>query len=125
MRAIEQEPFFGQGFGSTVTYFSSDPRVLLTNAGGTYTTYAFEWGYLSLWLKIGLLGTLVYLLFLWQLVRDSLKIASQNKNYIFFALPAGIIFLAVTNAFTPYLNHPLGIGFLVLSSCLIWPNRVY
>jgi hypothetical protein len=125
LKEIVREPFFGQGFGSTVTYHSQDPRVLQSNPGGSYTTYAFEWGYLSLWLKLGLLGLGAYLLFLWQLTADSWKIGCRTKNYIFLALPAGIIFLAVTNAFTPYLNHPLGIGFLVLSSCLIWPDKVY
>jgi hypothetical protein len=125
IEGIKQEPILGQGFGSTITYTSSDPRVLQNNPTGTYTTYAFEWGYLGLWLKIGLLGLLVYVLFLWQLISASLKIAWKTKDYLFFSLPVGIVFLAATNAFTPYLNHPLGIGYLVLCSCLIWPNRVY
>ncbi len=124
-RAIKQQPLLGQGFGSTITYFSHDPRVLQKNPTGRYTTYAFEWGYLSIWLKIGFLGLLAYLWFLLKLVIDSLGLAKKTTNYLFYALPTGIIFLALTHTFTPYLNHPLGIGFLVISSCLIWPNRVY
>lgn len=124
-QAAQREPILGQGFGSTVTYVSRDPRILQRNPSGQYTTYAFEWGYLSLWLKIGLAGLAVYLLFLGLLIRDSLRLAAKINNYLFYALPAGILFLALTHTFTPYLNHPLGIGFLVISSCLIWPNRVY
>ncbi len=123
--AILKAPIMGQGFGSTVTYYSRDPRVLQNNPSGLYTTYAFEWGYLSIWLKIGLLGLIVYLGFLLKLILASLNIALRIKNYLFFALATGVVFLTLTNIFTPYLNHPLGIGFLVISSCLIWPNRVY
>lgn len=125
LKADLKEPLLGQGFGATVTYISSDPRVLANNPSGRYTTYAFEWGYLGLWLKLGLLGLIAYLVFLWRLVADGLKTAFQTEQYLFYALPAGVIFLVITNIFTPYLNHPLGIGFLVLSSCLIWPNKVY
>ncbi|MFA6995123.1 MAG: O-antigen ligase family protein [Patescibacteria group bacterium] len=124
-QAVLREPIFGQGFGSVVTYVSRDPRILQRNPSGQYTTSSFEWGYLSLWLKIGLAGLAVYLLFLGLLIRDSLRLAAKTNNYLFYALPAGILFLALTHTFTPYLNHPLGIGFLVISSCLIWPNRVY
>jgi len=125
MKTISREPLLGQGFGSTITYFSQDPRVLQNNPGGEYTTYAFEWGYLSMWLKIGFIGLLVYLLFLLKLIKDSLRLALKTNNYLFFALPAGVLFLVFTNIFTPYLNHPLGIGFIIISSCLIWLNRVY
>jgi O-antigen ligase len=124
-QAIISNPILGRGFGSTLTYFSHDPRVLENNPTGKYTTYAFEWGYLGICLKLGLIGLAVYLLFLLKLVVDGLKLAFKNNSYLFFALSSGVIFLVLTNIFTPYLNHPLGIGFLVFSSCLIWTNRVY
>lgn len=124
-KEIKREPFLGQGFGATVTYFSRDPRILANNPSGEYTTYAFEWGYLDLWLKLGLLGLLAYLFLLFKLIITAWRKGVQTNDYLFFGLGAGILFLAATNIFTPYLNHPLGIGFLILSSCLIWPNRVY
>ncbi|MFA6194304.1 MAG: O-antigen ligase family protein [Patescibacteria group bacterium] len=125
MKEIRKEPILGQGYGATVTYKSSDPRVLQSNPTGIYTTYAFEWGYLELWLKLGLLGLAAYLWLLYQLIKDGVARGLKTKQMLFFGLAAGLIFLAVTNIFTPYLNHPLGIGILVLSSCLIRPNRIY
>lgn len=114
---ISLNPFLGQGYGATITYTSFDPRVLKNNPDGRYTTYAFEWGYLDLWLKLGSLGLGIYFLLLWMLWRQSFK--------VWPALSFGLIFLLITNIFTPYLNHPLGIGLLVLSSCLIAKDGVY
>jgi O-antigen ligase len=125
MKEIKKEPFLGQGYGATVTYRSSDPRVLQTNPNGIYTTYAFEWGYLELWLKLGLLGLAAYLWLLFGLVRSGIKNGLRTNRPLFFGLAAGLIFLVVTNIFTPYLNHPLGIGIVVLSSCLIRLNKIY
>lgn len=125
MSEIWREPILGQGYGATVTYFSRDPRILENNPAGLYTTYAFEWGYLDLWLKLGILGLLAYLWLLFRLMRDACRRGLAENNPLFLALSAGILFLLLTHAFTPYLNHPLGIGYLLISSCLIWPNRVY
>lgn len=118
-RGIKKEPFLGQGFGATVTYFSEDPRVLQNNPTGEYTTYAFEWGYFDLWLKTGLFGLLAYLLLIFYLVKEAVVIGYKNNNLILFGLGASIIFLALTNFFTPYLNHPLGMGILIIGACLI------
>lgn len=123
-KEIKKEPFLGQGYGATVTYFSQDPRVLQNNPSGEYTTYAFEWGYLDIWLKIGLFGLLAYLFLIFSLVKESLKKGS-HKNLILFGLGSGIIFLSLTNFFTPYLNHPLGMGILIIGACLIQKDRVY
>lgn len=122
-KEIKREPILGQGYGATVTYKSSDPRILQDNPSGIYTTYAFEWGYLDLWLKIGLLGLLSYFILLFILVKKSLK--KKNINYLNLGLGMGLIFLALTHIFTPYLNHPLGFGFLIIASCLIPITRVY
>ena len=122
-KEIRREPILGQGYGATVTYKSSDPRILQDNPSGIYTTYAFEWGYLDLWLKIGLLGLFSYFILLFILVKKSLK--KKNINYLNLGLGMGLIFLTLTHIFTPYLNHPLGFGFLIIASCLIPITRVY
>lgn len=124
-KEIKKEPFLGQGYGATVTYFSEDPRVLQNNPTGEYTTYAFEWGYLDLWLKIGLFGLLAYLLLIFYLVKQAIIVGNKNNNVLLGGLAAGIIFLALTNFFTPYLNHPLGMGILIIGACLIQKDRVY
>jgi O-antigen ligase len=123
LKEIIKEPFLGQGFGATVTYKSSDPRILQANPNGLYTTFAFEWGYLDLWLKIGLFGLLSYFLLLLMLLKNSLK--KEGLNYLNLGLGMGIIFIALTHIFTPYLNHPLGLGYLLIASCLIPLTRVY
>lgn len=124
-KEIKKYPFSGQGFGASVTYISSDPRVLQNNPSGEYTTSAFEWGYLDIWLKIGLGGLITYLFLLIKIMLDGLKKGFSRRQGLYFGLSVAILFLAVTNAFTPYLNHPLGIGLLLLASCLIYKNEVY
>jgi hypothetical protein len=122
---IKAAPLLGQGFGATVSYISRDPRILQNSPSGEYTTYIFEWSYLDLWLKLGIVGLILYLWLLFRLVKTAVMIGLKNQDYLAVGLGAGLIFLAVTNIFTPYLNHPLGIGFLLISSCLIQRNRVY
>src|SRR5690606_26879171 len=63
-----KRPILGSGYGTTVTYETSDPR-LLSTIGSSYTTYAFEWGYHDIWLKIGVVGASVYAWFLYSLLR--------------------------------------------------------
>lgn len=115
-QGISGAPFFGQGFGSTITYHSSDPRILATRPDGLYTTYAFEWGHLGLWLKLGLFGWLSYLFLLFMVARSALK----SRSALFYAIFSGLIFLTAVHVFTPYLDHPLALVYLMLSSCLIF-----
>ncbi|MBI4281827.1 O-antigen ligase family protein, partial [Candidatus Uhrbacteria bacterium] len=106
---IAEHPFVGSGFGATVTYRSSDPRIVASSARGNnfYTTYAFEWGYLDLWLKFGLIGIFFYGIVLWRIGTSLWRL--QEYGWLL-----GLVALLVTNIFSPYLNHPLGIGYLLL-----------
>jgi glycosyltransferase involved in cell wall biosynthesis len=107
---IGERPWAGSGFGATLTYVSSDPRVV-QSTGGTYTTYAFEWGWLDLWYKLGVFGLAAIL---WWLVVIAVEARQQtDRSWIWTSL-----FLLVTvHIFTPYINHPLGIGLLIV---LFW-----
>ncbi len=109
---ILKHPLWGEGFGQTVTYKSNDPRVLQTSPNGLYTTYAFEWGYLDIWLKIGLFGLLSYLYLLFSLL--------SQKMLKYPGLSAVLLMLMVASIFTPYLNHPLGIGLLIFCTLLLY-----
>jgi len=124
-KEIMKEPFFGQGYGATITYLSSDPRVLESNPSGQYTTYAFEWGYFDLWLKLGLFGLVSYLFLIIYLIKNAVIFGRKNNDLIALGIASGIVFLAVTNFFTPYLNHPLGMGIILIGACLIQKDRVY
>lgn len=115
---IVKSPVLGFGYGKTITYKSSDPRVLQNSPDGNYTTYAFEWGYLALWLKLGLLGLLAYLTLITITILDGLK-KWRKGNVLAGILSLGVLVLVVVNFFTPYLDHPLGVGYLLLALTLI------
>ncbi len=107
---IKEHPILGSGFGATVTYTSHDPRVVQAT-GGVYTTYAFEWGWLEHWIKLGVLGIPLLLLILgrliWRIQRSAL---SRDQKQV---LTLSIVALAAVHISTPYLNHPLGLSWIV------------
>lgn len=122
--ASVKNPVFGSGLGTTVTYISSDPRILEQDETGTYTTFSFEWGYLDLLLKFGVVGIVVYAYLVLLVLRYGLaamqaggEIRTETLGLLF-----GLIALLGTHFFTPYLNHPLGIGFLLMVSVIVTMN---
>ncbi|OGY78989.1 MAG: hypothetical protein A3B74_03830 [Candidatus Kerfeldbacteria bacterium RIFCSPHIGHO2_02_FULL_42_14] len=115
-------PLFGTGFGSTVRYQTRDPRALETHPDGWYTTYAFEWGYLDLWLKLGLIGLVIYLWLLLKIILDArvfFKHPENDSSCLVIGVLFGVIALILINATTPFLNHPLGIGWIIFVSALV------
>ena len=122
-RVIEK-PIIGNGFGATVSYYSKDPRVLENNPNGLYTSYAFEWAYLDTALKLGLFGFLAYIILLIKILYNLWRNSLKTDNYLLSALAVGLLFLMIVNIFTPYLNHPLGLSFLLLSSCFVKKNPI-
>lgn len=122
---IKKDAIMGHGYGSTVTYFSEDPRVLEMNPTGEYTTFAFEWGWLDIWLKIGLIGTLYYLFLIGKFTIFNFNPKTLNvffanqENVLKLALIIGLITISIISFFSPYMNHPLGIGYLILMSIFI------
>ncbi len=113
---LKQNPILGQGFGALVTYKSSDPRIAETTADKMQTTYAFEWGWLDVWLKIGLGGLLAYLYLLFIITKSSWR---SNP-----AIGLSLLALMVANIFTPYANHPLGITWIMLMMLLAWDYKL-
>lgn len=123
-----RHPVLGSGFGTTVTYRTSDPRVLATNPTGEYRTFSFEWGYHDLWVKFGLVGLAAYAWLIWVVCRpllvsvrrglSALRNGGDEKDRHRVLLDAGVLLglvaLLATNVFSPYLNHPLGIGLIAL-----------
>lgn len=114
---IKKAPVLGSGFGATVTYKSMDPRLQAGPNKGLVTTYAFEWGWLELWIKFGFIGIVVMVWLLASIgVRWSKAPFQPWMRISGLALLAG---LAVVHFFTPYLNHPLGFGFLLAAEGFI------
>ncbi len=109
-----QNPILGHGFGSTVSYQTRDPRILENNPSGFYTTYSFEWGWLDIWLKLGLIGLLSYLALCCKIIYDYLKSGWQDGNWFYLSLGFSLLAVVGIHNFSPYLNHPLGISCLIL-----------
>ena len=107
---IKEAPILGHGFGATVTYETKDPRILAQNKTGEYTTYAFEWGWLEHWVKMGLFGFLAVIYLIVSLFRRLWK--SPLTPWVKYGAMATLVGLSVTHILTPYLNHPLGFGML-------------
>lgn len=111
---ITKKPILGSGFGQTVTYRSNDPRQTSSKNKGWFTTDAFELGYLDIALKIGAAGLLVFLL----IIERTLIELYTTHTVLAFGMLTGLVALVVIHAMTPYLNHPLGIGFVLLALTL-------
>lgn len=105
---IRLHPILGSGFGATLTYPTSDPR-LVEKGMALYTTYAFEWGWLDAWYKLGIFGVLPLLIVLGSLSVRARNLVVSSRLFIW----GSVLLLAVTHVFTPYLNHPIGIGLLI------------
>jgi len=110
---ISEDAIFGTGFGTEVTYQSFDPRVHNDESEGIFTTYSFEWGYLDIWLKTGIWGLIGFMWLGVLMLRDSLLSVRSNKGWLYFGFALAIVALYMIHFFTPFLNHPLGIGMLL------------
>lgn len=117
LSGIQKNPIFGEGFGQMVSYKSYLPdRIGPQNPEGVIQSYAFEWGYLDIWLKIGLLGLLIYLFFIAGIFRKGWeRLGDETSGRTFLGMLCALVALLVLNLTTPYLNHPLGIGYLLLA----------
>ena len=116
---IKDRPLFGSGFGTLVTF----KALIQGTADVEYIkVYLYEWAYLDLIVKIGLIGTLVYLAWLGKiliLARQTRRLISEHRPLI-DGLIAALISLAALNVLTPYLNHPLGIGLVLFSALTVY-----
>jgi O-antigen ligase len=112
-QGIKQYPVTGHGFGKQITYYSEDPRI-----DGLHSTYAFEWGWLDMWLKAGFVFVLSFVYWLWLLYRRAYAIVKHDTQTSLFIL-SSITSLIIIHFFTPYLNHPLGLALLILLTILL------
>ncbi|MFH1078617.1 MAG: O-antigen ligase family protein, partial [Patescibacteria group bacterium] len=118
---ILEAPILGSGFGATVTYASKDPRVLADHPDGMYTTYAYEWGWLDHWIKFGVLGIPLMLWLLLSILQRLWK--TDGAWWLRAGFVSSLVALSILHVFTPYLNHPLGFGFLLAAEGWITARR--
>lgn len=110
---IKQAPLLGSGFGQKVEFITDDPRIRAANPDGLYQTYSMEWGWLELWLKMGLLGPLAFLFLYAMLVRGLWPYLFSKNAWVGLGLISSLTLIFATHVFSPYLNHPLGLGFIL------------
>lgn len=121
IEAVEQAPLAGHGLGKNVTYETSDPRYIDTHSTNIVSTYAFEWGWLDILVKFGLVGLFILTVLLGLLTLDLWRAAHTDKAHawLYLALLASLVALVVAHGFSPYLNHPIGWGMIALIAALI------
>ncbi|MEI6510522.1 MAG: hypothetical protein WCO25_00580 [Candidatus Uhrbacteria bacterium] len=113
MAQIKEHIALGSGFGQEITFKTDDPRARAIHPDGTWTTYALEWGWLELWLKMGLLGPLAFAFLFVGLVRGLWPTLRTSQSWLAVALISCLAMLYATHVTSPYLNHPLGLGLLL------------
>ncbi len=123
--AIGERPIVGHGFGASISFVSDDPRVREMRPDGVWTTSSMEWGWFELWLKMGILGPVSFLFLLGYLVHQLSYYLKTDHRWIVVGFISSLIFLYVTHAFSPYLNHPIGLGFLLFVLLFISPRPVH
>lgn len=120
---IIQQPFWGTGFGTTITYESNDPRIKNeSNPSGAYTTSTFEWGYLDTVTEVGVFGLLAQLLLYGYILLITGMYMMRSKDatrYVYAGSALGLSSLYAVHFFSPYLNHPLGLGVLIIHLIII------
>jgi hypothetical protein len=107
---IGDSPIIGTGFGESLTYITDDPRTRDEHPDGVLTTYRFEWGYHDIWIKMGILGLLAFGYYFWSLFRAGLHtLKIEEKKWLTVGLMSSMVMLAIAHIFSPYLNHPIGL----------------
>ncbi len=112
-KAISNDVILGNGFGKKITFISDDPRVRSLSPDGEWSTYSMEWGWQELLLKMGVLGPMSFILILMFYVKSLVLHLKTERQWLSIGLISSLFFLYGTHVFSPYLNHPMGIGFLL------------
>lgn len=100
--------FFGNGFGIEITF--------LTELGSR-TMINFELFWLQLLVNMGLIGFAVYIKMFIKSAFYSFKISkviSFEESLHLKSIIVGLIVLAIISSVNPFLNNPIGIGYLVI-----------
>jgi O-antigen ligase len=110
---IKEQPILGNGFGTEIQYESDDPRIREQDISGKRKTYAFEWGWLEIMVKMGFLGLGGFIILGISSLYGLMGYLKTEKSWLAVGFITSLIMLYGTHIFSPYLNHPIGIGFLL------------
>jgi len=115
MDEIYKQPVFGSGFGKEVEFITDDPRIRSINPDGKYRTYSLEWGWQEIWLKMGIFGLVAFGWVLVAAIKGLWPMLKTEKAWLGIGLISALIMLYTIQIFSPYLNHPLGLGLILLT----------
>lgn len=122
MVKIKNTPFSGQGFGTPIIYESVVPE-----KQGFIKVFMYEWGYLDQLVKYGIIGLGVFTWFLVTVFQSARRAtrnltapAQADEKYILVGLVLAVIGLLCTHITSPYLNHPLGLGLILITAAFAY-----
>ncbi len=118
---IGAHPILGSGLGSTVTFTNTITYEVLS-------TPQFDWGYIELYVELGLFGTIAYAVLLIYIAMQLLFKITRAADYhdFYVGLLAGLISLLVMNITAPILFHVIGILTIVLITLIaIQPVNIF
>ena len=113
LEALKQEPILGHGFGKEIAFISDDLRVRAASPDGLRYTYTVEWGWLEIPVKMGILGLAAFGWIFLSTFQSLKRYLRTPQSWIALAFIPALIMLYATHTLSPYLNHPIGLGFLL------------
>ncbi|MFH1509065.1 MAG: O-antigen ligase family protein [bacterium] len=116
MENVKVNPIIGQGFGTKTAYTTSDLRYIDLNGTDQIETYSLEWTYLDMIVEFGFIGLLAYLAYLMFIAKNIWH--KMLNSYLYTGIFLSLVCLLILNFFTPYLNHPIGIGLIIIASAM-------
>lgn len=119
--AVTKSPATGYGLGTTLAYKTSDPRWIDSHATDIVETYAFEWGWLDIWIKFGILGIFAFLWLACLITQDLWRMSKldQPRRWLYLSLFLSLLGIYTVHFFSPYLNHPIGLATIAIVVALI------
>ena len=98
---IATAPVLGFGFGKEITFETDDPRLREIHGTSIISTGALEWGWLELWLKMGIFGPLVWFFLLLCGSFAVLRSYTGTHKWFGVACTGTIVLVAVSHVFSP------------------------
>lgn len=111
---IKQQPLTGQGLGQDLNFINSKQE--------WQNTRQFDWGYLEMWLKWGLLALINFLLIIFYILKNNYQI--NKKQPLYWGLFISWLALLIINLTTPALFHVLIIIYLAFNLVLIANQKI-
>jgi len=112
---INTHPYFGSGLATQVSYEDPVTKKMVSRT-------QFDWGYLEMLAELGIVGSIIFLIFILTILYYLAKLTYKEKNPLFQGLFAGALSLFVINLTTPALFQGFGILYFVFIMKIISDN---